>query len=79
MIILTFLLSVGLGVITPYISNELLYDQVLGNINSTAADVLKIVLLIVAVRILSLFVSLISGAISSTVAANATSMRKSPL
>lgn len=72
MIIFTFLLTVGLGVVTPYISNELLYDEVLGNINSTAADVLKIVLLIIAVRILSLVISLISGAISSTVAAKVT-------
>ncbi|MBE6692381.1 MAG: ABC transporter ATP-binding protein [Ruminococcaceae bacterium] len=72
MIILSFALMAGLAVVTPYISNELLYDDVLGNINSTAADVLKIVMLIVAVRVLSLFINLLSGAISSTVAAKVT-------
>ncbi len=70
MVILAFGMIAALGVVTPYISNELLYDDVLNNVDSTAIDVLKIVLLIVAVRLLSLVINLISGAISSTVAAN---------
>ena len=72
MVLLSFALIAALGVCTPYISNELLYDKVLGNIDSTAKDVLGIVLLIVGVRLASLFVNLLSGAISSTVAANVT-------
>ena len=72
MVLLAFGLIAGLGVITPYIANEVLYDEVLANADSTSADVLRVVLLIVAVRFLSLCVNLISGAISSTVAANVT-------
>ncbi len=72
MVLISFGLIAGLGVITPYISNEKLYDDVLANPNSIAGDVMKIVLLIVGVRIAALCVNLISGAISSTVAANVT-------
>ena len=72
MVILAFALTAALGVITPYIGNEKLYDDVLQNASSTARDVIGIVLLIIAVRIGSLLVSLLSGAISSTVAANVT-------
>lgn len=72
MVLLAFGLIAALGVVTPYISNEKLYDDVLGNADSTAADVLRIVLLIVGVRVASLCVNLLSGAISSTVAANVT-------
>ena len=72
MVILAFALTAALGVITPYISNEKLYDDVLQNVGSTARDVVGIVLLIIAVRIGALLVSLLSGAISSSVAANVT-------
>lgn len=72
MVFLAFALMAGLAVVTPYISNELLYDKVLGNMDSTARDVLNIVLLVVGVRLLSMCINLMSGAISSTVAANVT-------
>ncbi len=72
MIFTAFLLIAALGVVTPYISNEVLFDKVLGNPESTASSVLSIVLIIIGVRIASLFVNLLSGAISSTVAANVT-------
>ncbi len=70
LVFVAFGLIAALGVLTPYIANEKLYDEVLTNPSSTALDVLKIVLLIVGVKLLSLIVNLISGAISSTVAAN---------
>ena len=72
MVLLSFALIAGLGVVTPYIGNEMLYDDVLANEGSTGFDVLYIVLLIIGVRIASLLVNLLSGAISSTVAANVT-------
>lgn len=72
MVLLAFAMIAALGVVTPYIGNELLYDDVLGNADSTAMDVLRIVMLIVAVRLASLCVNLLSGAISSSVAANVT-------
>ncbi len=72
LILISFAMISALGVVTPYISNELLYDDVLGNPSSTARDVLNIVLLIVGVRVISLFVNLITFAISATVAADVT-------
>ncbi len=72
MITLAFALIAALGVVTPYISNEMLYDDVLSNPDSVAGDVVRIVLLIVGVRIAALCVNLVSGAISASVAANVT-------
>lgn len=72
MVTLAFAMIAALGVVTPYISNQLLYDDVLGNPGSTARDVLNIVLLIMGVRIISLGVNLFSGAVSASVAANVT-------
>ncbi len=72
MILLSFAAIAALGIATPYISNELLYDNVLGNAGSVAADVFRVVALIVIVRIASMIVNLISGVISSTIAANIT-------
>lgn len=72
MILLSFALIAALGVATPYVSNEMLYDDVLGNASSTAFDVLKIVLMIIGIRLISLVINLISGAISSNVAADIT-------
>ncbi len=72
MILFSFAAISALGIATPYISNELLYDDVLGNANSVAADVFKVVALMVIVRIGSMIVNLISGVISSTIAANIT-------
>ncbi len=72
LVLLSFAMIAALGVITPYVSNELLYDEVLGNADSTSVDVLKIILLIIGVRVCMLFVNLISNAISATVAADVT-------
>ena len=72
MVFAAFAMIAALGVLTPYISNQVLYDEVLNDPDSVAADVLKIVLLVVGVKLLSLFINLLSGAISSTVAANVT-------
>ncbi len=72
MVLFAFAMIAALGVLTPYISNEKLYDDVLGNPESTGMSVLYIVLLIVGVRLVSLFVNLLSGAVSSSVAANVT-------
>jgi len=72
LVLLSFGLIAALSVVAPYISNERFYDDVLGNVNSTAKDVISIVLLIIGVRVLSLCVNLLSGAISSSVAADVT-------
>ncbi len=71
-LILSFAAIAALGVVTPKISNEMFYDDVLGNPASVASDILKIILLIVGVRIAALLVNLISGVISASVSANVT-------
>lgn len=72
MITLAFALIASLGVVSPYISNEVLYDQVLNNPESIATDVLRIVGLMIGIRLITLCVNLLSGAISASVAANIT-------
>ena len=67
-----YCMTAALGIATPYIANEMLYDDVLTNPASVAFDVVRIVLLIVAVRVGSLVVNLITGAASATVAAKVT-------
>ena len=67
-----FTLTAALGMVTPYIANEILYDDVLTNPASVAADVGRIVLLMVAVRVGALAVNLVTGAASATVAAKVT-------
>ena len=67
-----FALTAALGIITPYISNEKLYDDVLTDPSATAYDVARIVLAIVGVRAAALAVNLVTGAASATVAANVT-------
>lgn len=67
-----FAMTAALGLVTPYISNEILYDDVLTDPGSTASDVGRIVLLIIAVRVGALLINLVTGAASATVAANVT-------
>ena len=72
LVLFSFAMIAALGVLTPYVSNELLYDNVLGNADSTSLDVLNIVLFIIGIRLCMLVVNLISYSISATVAADVT-------
>ena len=70
--ILAFAMTAALGMLAPYIGNELLYDDILTDPASTAADVGRIVLMIIAVRVAALAVNLVTGGLSASVAANVT-------
>ena len=69
MILFTFAMITALGVLTPYVSNTVFYDEVLTEGGAYYGEIGKIVLLIVGVRIVSLIVSLVNGIISAKVAA----------
>ena len=69
---LAFAMTAALSMAAPYIGNVILYDDVLTDPSSAASDVLRIVLLIVAVRVGALAVNLVTGGLSASVAANVT-------
>ena len=69
MVMFTFVMITALGVLTPYISNTVFYDDVLTEGGRFYGEIGKMVLLIVGVRIVSLLVSLVNGIISAKVAA----------
>ena len=69
---LTLVASVALSMITPYISNSVLYSDVLDPNGSMFGKVGALVLTLMAVRLLSLTVSLFTGMINAKVAAEVT-------
>lgn len=69
MIFLTFALTTALGVLTPYVSNTVFYDDVLTKGGRMYGEIGKMILLIVGVKFISLIVSMINGIISAKVAA----------
>lgn len=70
LVFLTLALVSALGVITPYVSNTIFYDEVLTEGGSMFGEIGKMLLMIIGVRLLSLLVSLINGIISAKVAAD---------
>ncbi len=69
LILLTLLLNVGLSLVTPYISNSVLYADVLDPSGSLYGKIGALVLTLMAVRLLSLLVSLVTGTVNAKVAA----------
>ncbi|MDD4124795.1 MAG: ABC transporter ATP-binding protein [Eubacteriales bacterium] len=69
MIFLTFIMVAGLGIISPYVSNNIFYNEVLNESGSMYGEIGKIILMIIGVRLLSLLISVINGIISAKVAA----------
>lgn len=72
MIFLTLALNVALALITPYISNNVLYSDVLFAGGRFYGQIGKLVLVLIAVRLLSLVINLITGAVNAKVAADVT-------
>lgn len=72
LVFVTLLLNAGLALVTPYISNSVMYKDVLLPSGQWAGQLGKLVLVLIAVRILSLLVNLITGAINAKVAADVT-------
>lgn len=69
LILTTFAMITGLSVLAPFVSNTLLYDEVLKEGGSMYGQVALIVVIIIAVRLLSTIVSIINGIVSAKVAA----------
>lgn len=69
---LTLAMTVALSMITPYISNSVLYNDVLNPDGSLFGKVGLLVLTLIAVRLLSLTVNLVTGMINAKVAAEVT-------
>lgn len=72
MILLTLGLNVALALITPYISNSVLYGDVLTEGGKLFGKIGALVLVLAAVRLLSLLVNLVTGVINTKVAAEVT-------
>lgn len=70
MVFLTLALVSALGVVTPYVSNTIFYDEVLTEGGKMYGEIGKMLLMIIGVRLLSLGVSVINGIISAKVAAD---------
>ncbi|MEG1743912.1 MAG: ABC transporter transmembrane domain-containing protein, partial [Clostridia bacterium] len=64
-----FVMIAALGVLTPYISNKVFYDEVLKEGGTMYGEIGKMILIIIAVRLVSLLISVINGIISAKVAA----------
>lgn len=69
LIMLTFLLSGGLTVLSPYVSNKVFYDDVLTEGGKLFGQIGIVIAMIVGVKVISMVVSMINGIISSKVAA----------
>ena len=67
--LLTLILSSGLSVLSPYISSGFYYDQVLDEAGEFYGQLLLVIGIIAAVRVLSLLVNLLTGVISSSLSA----------
>lgn len=69
LIFVAFALVAGLGIISPYVSNQIFYNEVLNKEGSMYGQIWQIVLMIIGVRLISMVVSLINGIINAKVAA----------
>ena len=72
LIFVTLVLNVALALIAPYISNSVLYGDVLDPQGSLFGKIGALVLVLIAVRLLSLVVNLLTGIINTKVSAEVT-------
>lgn len=69
MVLFTFTMVSALGVVAPYVSNKVFYDDVLTQGGSMYGEIGKMVLIIIGVRLIALLISVVNGIISAKVAA----------
>ncbi len=72
MIFLTLLLTSGLGVLSPYISSGFYYNEVLSEDGKFAGQILLVIGIIFATRLISMFVTMLNSYVSSVIAAKVT-------
>lgn len=68
--ILMLVITSALGVLAPYISSGFYYDQVLNKAGKFYGQLLLVLGIVIGTRLLSVFVSMISGWVSASIAAN---------
>ena len=61
--------SSALGVIAPYVSTGFFYDQVLDKTGKFYGELLLVLFIIITTRLLSMFITMLSGWVNSTIAA----------
>ncbi len=72
LILMTLVLTSGLGVLSPYISSGFYYDEVLSEDGKFAGQLLLVIGIILATRILSMLVTMLNNYITSVIAARVT-------
>ncbi len=72
LILMTLILTSGLGVLSPYISSGFYYDEVLSKDGKFAGQILLVIGIILATRILSMVVTMVNNLITSVIAARVT-------
>ena len=72
LVMMTLLIQIGFALVTPYISNSVLYADVLSADGRWAGQIGKLVLVLIIVKVLSLLVNLLTGAVNAKVAAEVT-------
>ena len=71
-IILTMVLTSGLGILAPYISSGFYYVEVLDEYGRFFGKILLVIGIILVTRIISLLVTIVNGVITSRIAAKVT-------
>lgn len=72
LILMTLILTSVLGVLSPYISSGFYYDEVLSEDGKFAGQILLVIGIILATRILSMLVTMVNNLITSVIAARVT-------
>lgn len=72
LIFLSLSMIAALGAVTPYVSNKIFYADVLKEGGKYYGEIVKIILVMIGIRIVSLVISLINGTISAKVSAEVT-------
>lgn len=72
LILLTLVLTSALGILSPYISSGFYYDEVLSKEGKFAGQILLVIGIILATRIISMIVTMINSLITSVIAARVT-------
>ncbi|NLN55578.1 MAG: ABC transporter ATP-binding protein [Clostridiales bacterium] len=64
-----FAIIAGFGIVSPYVSNNLFYNEVLDEKGSMYGRIWQIVFMIIGVRLVSMLISLLNGIVNAKVAA----------
>ena len=72
LILLTLVLTSALGVLSPYVSSKFYYDEVLTKTGKFYGEILLVIGIIFATRLISMFVTMLNNYITSVIAAKVT-------